>query len=307
MILIISKHVDEFVNQVIDCLDCDYIRIGDNDNFQIDDFQIDNDNFKFSLSHNFKNIDFTKITSIWYNGVINPHFNDIHSNTNYKYVANSFFLFNKINSLGRIYGEYEISKINMLFEAKKVGLKIPNTLITESKSDLIVFKNNNFNDIICKRITDDLFVKYGKYTYDLNETFIVSNELLEKLPSKFGLSLFQERIKTEFEIRVVFLKDNFYSMSIHSMNDEVDYRVNFDNPGKIRFNTYKLPKSIEDKLRKMFKNVELNFGSVDLIYSNNTFFFLELNKTGQISFLNEACNYNLEFEVAKILKNEKTS
>lgn len=36
MVLIYSKDVDEFVNQVIDCLDCEFIRIGETDPITIE-------------------------------------------------------------------------------------------------------------------------------------------------------------------------------------------------------------------------------------------------------------------------------
>lgn len=73
----------------------------------------------------------------------------------------------------------------------------------------------------------------------------------------------------------------------------------------IRMIPFKLPGDIEEKLEKVYRKFNLNYDSADLIYSNDDYYFLEINPTGQISFINNACNYNIEKNVAQILKNEK--
>ena len=50
------------------------------------------------------------------------------------------------------------------------------------------------------------------------------------------------------------------------------------------------------------KDLSLNTGSIDLIYSkNNEYIFLEVNPVGQFGFLSLMTNQNLFYEIAKIL------
>ncbi len=68
MQLIISKHIDDFVNQVIDCLEEDYIRLGDLDNFSIEKIELSN-TFSFIIKDQYnKSYDLSKVTTIWFNG-----------------------------------------------------------------------------------------------------------------------------------------------------------------------------------------------------------------------------------------------
>jgi glutathione synthase/RimK-type ligase-like ATP-grasp enzyme len=71
----------------------------------------------------------------------------------------------------------------------------------------------------------------------------------------------------------------------------------------LRIVPFQLPLNIMNKLENVFKKFNLNYGSADLMYCDNEYYFLEINPTGQVSFINNACNYNLENKVAQILKN----
>ena len=73
----------------------------------------------------------------------------------------------------------------------------------------------------------------------------------------------------------------------------------------LRLVPFKLPTEVEGKLEKVFKKFNLNYGSADLIYCKDNYYFLEINPTGQISFVNNACNYYIENKLAEILENGK--
>lgn len=68
---------------------------------------------------------------------------------------------------------------------------------------------------------------------------------------------------------------------------------------------YLLPKDIENKLKNMFKSLNLNCGSLDLIKTpSQEYYFLEVNPFGQFDMLSKACNYSIEKCIAKKLINE---
>jgi len=73
----------------------------------------------------------------------------------------------------------------------------------------------------------------------------------------------------------------------------------------LRIVPFKLPVEIMNKIDRVFKNFNINYGSVDLMYSNGEYYFLEINPAGQISFINNACNFYIQNYLAEKLKNGK--
>nr|BFF38227.1 hypothetical protein BACY1_00320 [Tenacibaculum mesophilum] len=123
---------------------------------------------------------------------------------------------------------------------------------------------------------------------------------------EFFPSLVMEKIEKDLEIRTFYLDGNFYSMAIFSQSSKqtmVDFRKHNDKkPNKTE--PYKLPKTIEEKLEKLFNKLGLNCGSVDLIVdTKGDFVFLEINPVGQYGMVSIPCNYNLDKIIAKYLIN----
>lgn len=308
MILIYSKDVDDFVNQVIDYFDEDFIRIGNRDNIDIQEISIANRiNFKVSSNY-FGPTNFQQIKSIWFNGGSVNGANTSYENQCYQTLMDSFLTNSSTNKIGRKYKEFETNKLYASLEAKKQGFKVPETLITGSKENLKSFysRYDGLNGIICKRIID-YYYYYGSddYIYNFNSTFLIDVNILNNIPDDFALSLFQERILADLEIRVIYLHGSFYAMSIHIFDDEIDYRKNLNSSHSFRNIPFNLPECIKIKLEIVFKNLNINYGSADLMYCNGEFYFLEINPSGQISFANEACNFYIEKELSKLLIDEK--
>ncbi len=101
-------------------------------------------------------------------------------------------------------------------------------------------------------------------------------------------------------------------MGIFSQNNsktKEDFR-NYDQNLPNRNVPIKLPLDIEGKLKKLMKKLNLNSGSIDLIYTiDNKYVFLEVNPVGQFGMVSFPCNYNLEKKIAEFLikNHEKTS
>ncbi|XLS29880.1 grasp-with-spasm system ATP-grasp peptide maturase [Flavobacteriaceae bacterium M23B6Z8] len=196
-----------------------------------------------------------------------------------------------------------LNKLRVLKIAKKIGLNVPDTLITSSKRDALEFLSNHVK-VINKAIADvDLIYFKGHKLNVLTKE--VSRDDLEKLNDTFFPSLFQEKVEKTIEIRTFFIEDDYYSMAIFSQRDSstsIDYRnYNLSKPN--RFVPFNLPYDIIKKLKKLMKKLELNTGSIDLMlekYTNN-YFFLEVNPVGQLGMVSANCNYHLESIIAQRL------
>lgn len=308
MILVYSKDVDDFVNNVIDCLEGDFIRIGEADKATIAAMDFSNEESSYTLKTEYlENAELEKIKSVWFNGGgINSGSSDYEIKC-YEVLNDAFVLQKPIKKIGRRIADFETNRLDIMLEAKKQGLKIPHTLITGSKEKLQSFYEiyNKNNGIVSKRILDTLYYEDDEFVYNFNLTFQITPEILTATPDEFAISFFQERIIADFEIRVIYIDGNFYSIAIHNFDNTIDIRTKFIEMDNLRMVPFNLPVVISEKLEKVFKRFNLNYGSADLMYCNDDYYFLEINPTGQVSFVNNACNYYIENTLAKILEDGK--
>lgn len=198
-----------------------------------------------------------------------------------------------------------LEKMNVLYNCKHLGINIPATLVTSSKSDLEEFAKK-FGKIITKSTVAPLgnAIINGKEYRFSSSTVLLNDYKIAKLPASFVPSLFQEYIEKKYEIRSFFLDDKIYSMAIFSQNNkktQVDFR-NYDSDNPNRNVPYKLPLWYEKKLLKLYRQLKLTSGSADIIVTPDyQYVFLEVNPIGQFGWLSRNCNYHLEKTIADYL------
>lgn len=203
------------------------------------------------------------------------------------------------------------NKIENLEIAKSCNLSVPEYIITSNKLTLSQFVKKH-ERIICKPISETPFFS-SLLENDIVESLILytksftADEIEEEIPTTFFKSLFQQQIIKEFEIRVFYLNDTCYSMAIFSQNDkqtQVDFR-NYNDSKPNRTVPFKLPKEVEENVKKFCRKAGYTIGSLDLIKSRDgKYYFLEINPVGQFGMVSYPCNYNLEKKLAKYLVDE---
>lgn len=205
------------------------------------------------------------------------------------------------NLVGSYLEEKFNNKILNIKIASSLGLKIPETLITNTKKELVSFFNLHTN-IVSKCIYHDPNIQHNDYEYLNSGNQLVKEEQIQKLEEEFAPSIFQRYIEKKYEVRVFVFKDSLYSMAIFSQNDEktkYDFR-NYNKETPNRNIPYKLPKKIIKKIMSFMKVKNMNSGSIDLIVDEkNDFYFLEINPQGQIDWLSINCNYYIEKSIAE--------
>ena len=206
------------------------------------------------------------------------------------------------------YSDNKIDKLEMLNCCKKCDLKIPDTIVTNSYIKLKYFIRKH-KQVISKPIQYPIleYEQYNETIFFSTKTELVTEENLDSFSSSFLPSLFQQYIDKKFEIRSFFINEKFYSMAIFSQENpktKIDFR-DYDYERPNRTVPFKLPQKIEKKLSNLMKNLNMNSGSLDIIYTpNHEYVFLEVNPVGQFQWLSYHCNYFIEKIVAKILIDE---
>lgn len=207
--------------------------------------------------------------------------------------------------IGSFYNQ-DVNKLEVLRIAQNIGLNIPETLVTSEKEELKKFIDR-YKEIIVKTLTNYYAVKINDSPCSIY-TSVIDDKLINELPDTFTLSFFQRYIPKKYEIRTFYLKGKCYSMAIFSQTSkktQIDFR-RYDKENPNRCMPYNLPHDIEEKIHKLMKALNLDTGSIDIIYSTEMqYVFLEVNPIGQFGMVSNPCNYYLEKLIASTLINEK--
>src|SRR5690606_13210058 len=134
--------------------------------------------------------------------------------------------------------------------------------------------------LITKPILTDSIGHKNKCEISLkNKLLNISEARSEKVESRI-LTMYQNYIYKKYELRIFYLKGQFYSMAIFSQQNEktkIDFS-NYDRNRPNRFVPYKLPQKVEKKLHKFMRSINMNCGSIDMIYTpKGEYVFLEVN------------------------------
>jgi ATP-GRASP peptide maturase of grasp-with-spasm system len=320
MILIISSSVDHTTTKILRWLQYSrtpFLRINGEDNISF--LNIENNEISITCSNHI--IKLSQIKAVWYRRegfnfnfdfIVSDNLKDIDSAVTKHFTiceqkdveAYIHYRLQQIPHLSS-YLTASVNKLSVLYEAQKLGLKIPNTLITTDGTSLSKFINKYDNNVINKSIgSSNTFLADGKdwglYTNTVKEGDFTPNETF--FPSKF-----QNTIQKKYEIRTFIMDSKFYSMAIFSQKNnrtKIDFRkYDWDQPN--RNVPFKLPDEIESRLLKLLKKFKLDCASIDLIVDEkNDFIFLEINPVGQFGMVSIPCNYFLDKKVAEFLKNK---
>lgn len=202
----------------------------------------------------------------------------------------------------------DLNKCYQLFVAKGLGIDVPDTLITTSKKELIAFRAK-YKLVATKALQTipPMAVNQFSTSFLMYANILVDKEV-DELPDMFFPSIFQAYIQKEFEIRAFYLAGKFYSCAMFTQANPqtvVDFR-RYDYRNPARRVPYQLPKNVEDQFSKLMDELDLNTGSLDIIYRDDRYYFLEVNPVGQFGFISHPCNYLIEQQIARYLMENNT-
>ena len=315
MILIISNDNEPTTDSVIDWLlhlKADFVRINSED--------VVNKGLRLSKSINKdmlvigdQEIDMNAVNVAWYrrwysyNGIgirpINAHQRQLFREMCSEAEEFLFYIYNILKDrkwLSNPLVNKTHSKLYAIHLAHRMGIKVPQSFITNQTPEVIGFVERH-KDVITKPMGDPYVYFEPDGTNYKNFTQRLSAGFLKKLKPAIFTSLFQEMIKAECEIRTFYLDGEFYSTALVN-STTVDIKLSVKRDENLRMISYDLPECIKEKIRLLMHKLNLNTGSIDIIRdSKGGHYFLEVNPIGQFAGYGYASNYQLEKKVAEWL------
>jgi hypothetical protein len=206
----------------------------------------------------------------------------------------SLCVFDKIKWLNNPVYIYQAEiKPYQLYLANKLGIKVPKSIIS-----------NKMLDIGCEHIAiksiDTAIVSKGDeegFVY----TEIYTPEEINEL--KYTSPFFnQEGLVPKIDIRVTVVEENVVAVKILSEKGiDQDWR-RFKN--ELEYIIFELPVAIKDFCVEYVKSLNLKFGAIDLILHKDVYYFIEINPTGEWSWLQQNTGYKFDELIVKSLINE---
>lgn len=308
MILIISVDNDTMTDEICTWLSYqnkEFVRLSENQyinkvffNFESSVFKISIGEIEYNLE-DFKSV-FYRNGGVYYDtitGEIDGNLVDFY-NSELKSISEFIYYYFKVNGV-RIFGNLftkEVNKLEVLFLAKSLGLKIPDTYILSRLNDLGLI--NMSQAYITKAVSEmkpiivenDLYLNYT-HEVDLNNIHDKKGNIIP--------SLIQRKIDCLYEIRAFFFEKQIWAIATFDFSNSVDIR-NIREKDK-RYIPLELPSELKRKILKLAKNLNLKCGTIDLLKSDNDYYFLEVNPLGQFHQVSHYGNYQIEKYIADLL------
>ncbi|MDL2312669.1 hypothetical protein LJC68_07320 [Bacteroidales bacterium OttesenSCG-928-B11] len=174
------------------------------------------------------------------------------------------------------------NKLHQLEIAQKAGLKIPHTILRNQLTPEDLQKKmitKNLSEMATFSSSHNFYSTYTSQVKNVN------------FKEHFFVSLFQEEIEKELELRVLYIDGICYAMAIFSQENsqtKTDYR-RYDYENENRMELFRLPQNINEAIVLFMNLMNLQTGSLDLILDKNgDYIFLEVNPSGQYDLFNNS-------------------
>jgi hypothetical protein len=178
-------------------------------------------------------------------------------------------------------------KLLQLQVARRIGLKVPRTLVSRDAGELRRFAAENPSHTICKPIFHGLFV---------DETDAYSVYTRRVAPDSFDPDavnacpvLLQEEIARAADVRATFIGPWCFVADIKGDASLVDWR---DPERSVSYSVSSLGDGVEKMCRAMLRELGLLYGAFDFVRTpEGELVFLEVNPTGEWAWLEERLGF----------------
>lgn len=196
------------------------------------------------------------------------------------------------------------SKVVQLRKARELGLRVPDTMITNDPERLVAFYHAHDGDIVVKMQKTAFWAPeagLGLYTSKVDLQKLDHASLIQRCPC-----VFQENIRKDVELRVTVIGRRVFTAALRSQEVAAAHidvrRATMTVPHEV----YSLPREIERKVLSLMGAFGLQYGAIDMIVTpEGEHVFLELNANGQFGWIAERTGLPLYDALADLLMSGK--
>lgn len=179
------------------------------------------------------------------------------------------------------------NKMYQLDIAKKNGLDVPKTVVSNDSSGLI---DNQL--YVVKALDTPLFYENGQemFTYST----VVNGVDIKKASLRNAPVIIQNCIIDKVDLRVTVVGDELFPASIMRMGKGIAGDWRRTKKDELQYEAVTLPKEIESRIQSLMHELNLSFGGIDLAYADGVYYFIEVNPTGEWGWLVETPGFKIQ-------------
>ena len=205
------------------------------------------------------------------------------------------YYFSNRYSIGHcLYDKYAKSKMVQLRLAANLGIKIPQTCMSNTKAGIVDFAQS-MPEVLLKSFSQNCLVD-NDLVYDYYAIKVKSSELIKQPEEAFvqTVNFCENYVPKDYEVRVTVMGPHIFACKLDSQaqkEDEgkIDWRQGYDY--NIKHEGHSLPTEIEEFCKRYLRELHLNFGCFDFIVEpSGEYVFLECNPNGQWRWIEEELN-----------------
>jgi len=175
------------------------------------------------------------------------------------------------------------NKAIQLDHARKAGFSIPRTIITNSADKVREYFSGEQRKIVAKALYSPLIEEPDQDYF----IFTTSIELEDLVDSEVAVcpSIFQECLYPKRDFRVTVIENKVLAVEVKLDTPEasdVDWRK---LESAVSYEKVALPSGMVDLCANYVKAAGLSFGAIDLVECKGTYYFLEINPSGEWGWL----------------------
>ena len=183
------------------------------------------------------------------------------------------------------------NKAVQLLLARKSGLKIPETLFSNSPAAVRDFFNRHPSHAICKAFATHVWQQQGSTDISVTETFGLDREELPADDEVFTYApaIYQQMVRKQFDVRTVLMGERISSFALRTPENSLDWRHDAALR-KVAVERVDTPAAVESGILGFARQTGVCTGSLDFaVDRNGEWWFLEINEQGQFLWLDDLC------------------
>lgn len=180
-----------------------------------------------------------------------------------------------------------------LLQASKLGFNIPGTIVSNCLTEEFDFKM-----LAVKTLASNVY-NIGEKEAFIYTTFAERAEI-EVSDLSAAPVILQEPLIPKIDLRVTVIGNFVCAVSITKAGKgiDVDWRLEKEN---VTYEIYDLPVDLKQRCVDLVKSLSLSYGAIDLVVCGNEYYFLEINPTGEWSWLQKQIGFSLDEKIAELL------
>lgn len=190
-----------------------------------------------------------------------------------------------------------------LSEARKAGLTIPRTLVTNDLMRARAFVEET-KSVIYKPMSSSVLPHGAGAGPMLYASIVTNDQLVHGDGVGSTAHMFQELIEHEYAVRLTVVDGRMFPAAIHahSAAAALDWRSDYDAP---TYEVVEVPPDVECGVKELMLSLRLRFGAFDfLVTPEGRWVFLEVNPNGQWAWIEQMTGMPIASALADALTME---